>query len=271
MDEQQVQNSGESMQKAPQKEVKKQPAMKPKKVFSMKFIIVILALVIAALGTVLYMSSMKTDTDDMMGDEAMKADNTYPDVVAIVNGEELSNEEFTKHIAQVEQSAAQQGLDPQDPTVHSQVESEAMTILINTKLLTQAAMKEGIAVLEEQVNEQIALIEAQFGGKEALQTQMDTLGVTEEILRTDIAEQLAIETYIKGSPAFADITVTDEDISSAYDTFSEQNPELPPLEEISSQIKEQLIAQKQQALTGELIGKLRTEAVIEVKIESIVL
>lgn len=231
----------------------------PKKFLSMQHIIA-LVVVCAAIAVSLYLWSNKTESTNVL-----EATSAYPEVVATVNGEEVQGSELEKSVAQSQQRAVQQGLDPKDPAIKAQIESEAMDVLVNTKLLLQASKEEGITVTPEQIDEQIALLQTQFGGAEGFQTQLDTLGIPQDVLRSDLESQIAIETYLKATDEFTTVgTVSDADIAEAYAGFLTQNPELPPLTEISDQIKAQLESEKQQTATGAVIERLRADAKIEV-------
>lgn len=200
------------------------------------------------------------------------ADNTnmstgeYPDVVATVNGEDVTAEELQQSIASVQQNALQQGMNPDDPEAAAQIEEQALTVLLNTTLLVQAAQNADIAVSEEQIDEQINQLEAQFGSPEALEEQAQALGMTMEDLRNDIREQVAVDTLIQQSEEYAAVEVTTEEVQEVYDTLTQQGQELPAFAEVEADIEAQLRAQKEQQAIVALIDRLREEAQIEVNI-----
>jgi peptidyl-prolyl cis-trans isomerase SurA len=231
--------------------------------FSGKFIVIFLAIALALLAGLYYMLTQTAQND---GGNIIAPANSYPEVVATVNGENVSGEELSESVTRSEQSASQQGFDTTSPEIREQINAEALNVLINTKLLLQTAVASGMSATEEQVAEQITLLEQQFGGAEGLKTQMDTLGVTDESLRADLRDQLTIETYIKASDEYGTISVTDEEIATAYANFLTQNPELPALEEIREPIREQLIAQKQQEVIATIIQRIKETADIQILI-----
>ena len=191
------------------------------------------------------------------------ADTDTAGITISINGTEIPAEEIAKAVAQAKQVAVQQGLDPNTPEVRAQIEQQVTAMLINAELLSQAAEDADVDVTDAQIDEQIAALGAQFGGSEAFQAQLETFGLSEAELREDIAEQIAIDTYLQATDGFANIEVTDEEVQEAYDSFFAQNPNLPAFEEISAQIKEQLVSQKQQLAAQVVIEQLRTEAEIE--------
>lgn len=190
----------------------------------------------------------------------------FPEVVAVVNGEDVSGDELQESVAQTEQLALQQGANPNDSNVRAQINENALTLLINTKLLIQAAERANVSVPDEAVTSEIANIETRFGGAEALESQLGELDMTREDLRVDIREQLLVDAYITAAPELDGIEVTEEEVQGFYQSVVDQGQELPPLEEVEAQIRAQLEAQERQQATGQLVERLRSGADIEVLI-----
>lgn len=189
---------------------------------------------------------------------------TYPEVVATVNGEELSNEAFVRSLNQVKQMAAEQGADLTDASITTQIETQAIDTLVNTTLLSQAAEESGLEISDEVVTAEIEKINSQFESEAALAQAMAELGLDEEGLRNDIHRQLLIDEYLTTNTEIDSATVTAEEVQQLYDTVSAQQTGLPPLEALYESIEEQLVAQKQQQLISEFIQGLRAEAEIEI-------
>lgn len=184
--------------------------------------------------------------------------------VATVNGEEVPRSVLNENIDRAAGLAVEQGVDPNDPTVRSQIESQALTSVINTTLLIQAAREGDITVTDAQIDEQITLLESQYGGAEALGTAMQNVGIDSGSLREDIREQLLVDQYVRQSEEFTSISATEEEAIDAYQRVSSQNPDIPPFEEVAEQIQQQLIAQKQQLAVEEIISRLRAVATIDI-------
>ena len=186
------------------------------------------------------------------------------DAVALVNGVGISEEDYDQSIASITNSAAQQGADTTDPQVQSIIKEEAITGLINNELLFQGSQEAGITIDDAAVQTEYDLIKENFGGEEALNLRMQELGFSEEEVREDIMEQLAINEYITAQVNAEDLSVTDEEVSAYYESLTAQGAELPPLADISEQIAAQLESQKQQEAVSVLIESLRTDAEIEI-------
>jgi len=188
------------------------------------------------------------------------AGNNQANVIATVNGEEITQEELDKSVEQTETLAQLQGIDTSDPIAREELQDQALTIIINTKLLIQAAKDSGIEVSDEQIDEQYGAIETQLGGEEALAGQMEQAGLTLEDLREDIAEQIMVDEFIRNNTNMENIEVTQEEIAEVYNQLVEQGQEMPPLDTVGASIAAQIEAQKQQTAITELVDRLRAEA-----------
>lgn len=188
------------------------------------------------------------------------------DAVATINGTAITKADFDSSMAQTGAAAAAQGFDMSSSEAQEEMQTQTLDILTNTVLLIQTAEAAGIEISEEEVDEQIAVLEEQFGSSDALVAEAERLGLTAEDLRSDIREQILVDTYLRTAVDVETIEVSDEEIATLYETFTAGGQEVPPLEEISGDIKAQLQGQKQQGLLRELIDSLRAEADIEILI-----
>lgn len=182
--------------------------------------------------------------------------------VAIVNGEEVSRDTYTQAYAQYEALFGQLGQNVSG----AQLQTQTLNDLVNSVLLKQAAVEAGYTASDDDVDAEIDAIIANAGGAEAFATQIADAGLDEAEVRRQVAEQLAINAYVRAETEADTITVTEEEIASFYDELSAQNETLPPLEEVQAQIEEQIRGQKQQERIDSLVAELRADADIEILI-----
>lgn len=218
--------------------------------------------VLAAIAGGAYYYLNQSDSSMTPSDEAVEA--TGP--VAKVNGVEVSRFDYENRFEAISNNSAQQGFDPADATVASQIKEEALNVLINTKLLIQAAEENEIEVTDEEVEEEYQKIVVNLGGEEGLAEAMKNMNLSEEKLRKDIREQLAITELIQIKTNYSEITVSDAEVAEYYQNVSASNADIPELETVSEQIKAQILSEKQQDVIGNLIETLRIGANIEILI-----
>jgi FKBP-type peptidyl-prolyl cis-trans isomerase (trigger factor) len=216
----------------------------------------IAALALAAVGVFLFMQY----GSGSLGKSVMNGDE---EAVASVNGEEISKSTFDAQVAQITTSAGQQGIDVENPETQSLIEEQALDTLVNTELLVQGAAGAGITISDEAIEEQFQSIATQIGGEDALRTQISQLGLTEEEVRANIADELAINQYIAVNVDTNALTVSDTEVQAFYDEISAGQEEVPPLETVGGQIEAQLLETKEQDAILALIAELKEVADIE--------
>ncbi len=187
--------------------------------------------------------------------------------VALVNDVPIKQIEFQNSVKNVTDAYTQQGVDVTDPATIEMIEGEAVKRLINTELLLQAAAEAGYTAPDSRVDEQVNALTTEFGGEEALQTRLNELNIDKDMLRNDVREQIIVGDYLEKETAVGSITVTEEEIASFYENLKTQYGEqLPPLEDIRTQMEADIKIQKQQGVLSEILADLRANAEVEVRI-----
>lgn len=222
-----------------------------------KIIIAIVGIIIIIAGAWYFISSNKSDktTDNKVVD--------IKDVVAVVNGEEISPNDLEIFKSQI---IAQQNIDiaSMDEEKRSQFETQIIESLVSQTLLQQAVNKSGIAISQEDIDTQINATITQLGGEEKFQQALDSQGLSKEAFRTQINADLATQTYLERELNFSSITATNEEIEALYAQAVTQNEDTPPLEDVRAQVEQSVIQQKQRSLFTQFVEELRTKADIEI-------
>ena len=134
-----------------------------------------------------------------------------PDVVARVNGEEITGEEFQEAFMQFTQMMMMQGQQPLS-------EQEVLDQLINTRILEIRAEEAGIEVPDEDVQEQLDELAEQFGGQEELAQLLQQQGIDPDELEEMIRQDLRNAAF---RDQVADVEVTDEEVQEMYEELRE--------------------------------------------------
>lgn len=188
--------------------------------------------------------------------------------VATVNGVKIPVTDYNKNLDQLTAAASQQGADVATDTVKEEIKQQALDVLVNTELLKQAAKKAGVVVTQDQIDTRRKEIVTQLGDEEKLQAKMKELGITEESLDRDISGEILIQTHLKTAVDVSKVTVTDEELKVAYDQIvgTQKKGDVPPLEQIKTQLESQLSSNKQQDLINTYIKTLREGADVKILI-----
>jgi peptidyl-prolyl cis-trans isomerase SurA len=188
-------------------------------------------------------------------------------VVAVVDGEEITEYDLSVSIEQQAAAAAAQGIDPTDPVVAENIRTQALTLLVNTELLKNEAFSRGLSVSDTDAMERYDELVAEVGGEEVLRERMGEFGVTEEILQRDIRDELLIQQLVDQLFENNEITVTTEEAREVYENAGGAEAGLPPFGEVQPQIVDQITVTKEQELVNGFVEELRSAADIQITSE----
>lgn len=209
-----------------------------------------------------------------------------PEVVATVNGEEISGEEFTTaYEGQFQQMAMQSQMSGQEMN-QDEMKKQLAESMVGTELLVQDAEKQGHEASEEDIN---AFLEktAESSGVASVDELLATFeeqGFSEEQIRSDARKQLMLDQTIEQ----LDIPKpSNEELKKLYDSSvaaqSEAQggapaeggaegegegaaPETPSFEELKPQLEQQVSSQKENEALTKRIGELREGADVQIKL-----
>jgi len=188
------------------------------------------------------------------------------DPVARVNGEEITRRSYDNSIRGLQESAVAQGFDTADPAVQEQIRTQALTSLVNGTLLLQAATEAGVVPTDADVQTEYDNLVQALGGEGELAARLEENSITEAELRKDLADQLAIGSYLRAQFAATSTTPTDEEVVAAYEVLSSASSETPELGTIRQALIERLRAEKEQGILLSILQSLRQNASIEILI-----
>ncbi|WP_066634306.1 peptidylprolyl isomerase [Desulfolucanica intricata] len=106
-------------------------------------------------------------------------------VVATVNGEEITQEELDKKINETKALYQQQGIDLEGDDGKQMLEmlkQQTLEEMINNKLLMQEAKKQGKNLTDKQIKEKVAELKKQFSSEEEFKKYLKQAGMTEKEL-----------------------------------------------------------------------------------------
>lgn len=190
------------------------------------------------------------------------------EVVAIVNGQELTGEDYNAALTSVQGQMQQSGQDPTSKEVAEQMKAQTLDRLVNQALILQKAEETDITASDAEVDERYATLEEQFGGEEAMKQALEAQGMDLDTLKADIADSILFEKYQNKVVPVDEVTA--EEIQAYYDQIAAQSEgteqELPPLEEVSEEIAGILKEQQQQEKLMAHVEELKADAEVELKI-----
>ena len=195
-----------------------------------------------------------------------------PDVVAEVNGEEVTRDEFVPlYEAAFQQAAAQAQTSGQAPD-EEQIKQQTADDLVSTELLAQEAESRGIEVSDEQIDAELDDIakQSQLASAEELLAAIEKNGMTEDQARDQVEMQVLVEQLVEDEDGSTE--PTDKELRALYAAAKKQaaaqqgGQEIPPFAEVRDQIAEQARTEQVGKVAQALLKDLRKDADITINL-----
>ncbi|MDP2646814.1 MAG: peptidylprolyl isomerase [Desulfobacterales bacterium] len=171
------------------------------------------------------------------------------DQAAIVNGAVITKKEMNFELNQFQQRFARAGRSLNDAQV-SQLKQEVLENLISRELVFQESRKNNIFVDESKITDYLKSMKSRFPGEAEYRQELQKMNVTEDVLRSTIRKEMAVNQFIEMTFA-SKIIVSDEESRGYY----ERNPKsfMQPQQVKASHIlirvdPKATVAQKKEAL-----------------------
>lgn len=189
-------------------------------------------------------------------------------VVVIVNDEELKGDHYNAVLSSIQSQMQQAGQDPTSKDSAEQVKMRVIDTIVNQTLLLQQAKNADIQASDAEIDEEYTAFAAQFGDEETLKEVLKSQNMDVETLKEQIAESIIFKKYQDQVAPIEE--VTEQEIQDYYDKIAAQakdsEQELPPLQEVSEEIKGFIQQEQQQKKLTSHVKELKEDAKIEVKI-----
>ncbi len=241
-------NRGEDVNVSPNKDSKGK-----KTIFAVSLAVIIVLIVVA----VFYYKNTKISEAPTIEDK----------IVATVDGSSINQSELDIRLGQIiSQMEAQGRVVLKDSEEEKQLKSRVLENLINDEILLQNAKKAGLKITPEEIDKEIKDIISRVGSEEKFKAQLKSENIKEEEFRDIVAKQFLIQKYILANVDINSISVTDEEVSKFYEQISAAQKGVPPLEEIRSQVENDILANKQRQMVSDFIDSLRKSAKINISL-----
>lgn len=195
-----------------------------------------------------------------------------PEVVAQVNGEEVSKEEFeTAYTGQFQQAAMQAQMSGQEID-QNQLKNQLAESMVGQELLIQEAENQELAASDEEVDQTLEQLAQQNGleSKDEFLSALNEQGMAEDEVMSQIETQVKVDQLIAESAG--DTDPSNEELEAAYEQVKAQQEqmgseeELPAFEELKPDLEEQVKMQKENEATQTLVAELREKADVTINL-----
>jgi len=149
-----------------------------------------------------------------------KAEDPSGSYVAIVNGKKIPQERLNQKLTLIKKRAASSGQQLDEKRLAG-IKEDMVNNMVEKELLYQKSQDLGISVAAEAINSQMQRFKQQFPDENQYKQQLSALGYTEDLLRSEIEKNMAIQQLIEQEIA-SNIEVTDEDLKAYYENNPDQ-------------------------------------------------
>ena len=144
-----------------------------------------------------------------------KGEEKLPEgTVAVVNGQIVTQEDFDTQLSLVQQRFP--NIDQTNDEQLAEVKKEVLEGLINQKVLYQESEKKGIEVSEAAIDERLVAMRKRFPDEEGFKGMLDKMRLTEDSLRVQLRQGLAIQELITRE-VLSSIEISDKETKDYYD------------------------------------------------------
>ncbi|MDR7254831.1 peptidyl-prolyl cis-trans isomerase SurA [Nocardioides sp. BE266] len=196
-----------------------------------------------------------------------------PDVVAEVNGEEVTKDEFVPIYEVAFQQATSQaqmgGQAPDEDALKKQTVDE----LVDTELLSQEADSRGIEVSDDDVDAELETLakQNQMGSAEELLKAVEKQGMSEDQARSQVETQVMVEQLAADEDGSID--PTEKELRALYAQAKKQQAQsgqkgqkIPPFAQVHDQLEEQARSEQVGKVAESLLKDLRKDADITINL-----
>ncbi|WP_374454553.1 SurA N-terminal domain-containing protein [Nocardioides sp.] len=211
---------------------------------------------------------------DAGSDAAAEPDlDGIPDVVAEVNGEDVTKDEFVPiYEVTFQQAAAQAQMGGEAPDEDA-LKKQTLDDLVDTELLAQEAESRGISVSDNDVDAELEALakQNQMGSADELLAAVEKQGMTEEQARSQVETQVMVEQLADDEDG--PIRPTEKELRALYAQAKQQQAQsgqegqqVPPFAQVRDQLEEQARTEQVGKVAQSLIDDLRKDADITINL-----
>lgn len=240
-----------------------------KKKYIISLLLVLVLVVASACGSKDDDTPKAKENDNAEGEMEMEMPEPdltdIPDVVAEVNGKEITGEDFEQtYTGEFQQAAFQAQMSGQEIDEDA-LKQQIIEGLIGQELLIQAADAEKLEATDEAIDEALAnyAAQSQMESVEEFIAALKENGLEEDEVKEQAATQVKIELLIDNN--LGEVDTSDEVLQEIYDDVKKQQEEagaedFPSFEDSKEDIVEYVKNQKQAETIQTLVDKYREEA-----------
>lgn len=190
--------------------------------------------------------------------------NQFGGSVAVVNGQKISRAVYNERYAMLSASIASQGISATTTEAVSAIKKQTLENLVTETVILQAANKEGIKANATEVSALFDQNKSQFSDAAAFEKELTKQGYTEATFKAALERENIIRHYFEAHLDLTSAKASDAEVKALYDQAIANDKNIPPLDQVRTQVENQIIQQKQQQLVGDYVTRLKASSTIDI-------
>lgn len=199
-----------------------------------------------------------------------------PDVVAEVNGEEVTKDEFAAvYEPQFQQAAMQAQMGGGEAPDEEKLQKQTADGLVDTELLRQEAESRDISASEKDVDAKLGALakQNQMGSAKEFLAALEKQGTSEDVVRGQVETQVMLERLVQDEGGA--VKPTEAELRKLYDQAVQQQKKsgqqggqqaIPPFAKVKPQLVQQAKSDKQNKTAQTMVKELREDADITINL-----
>lgn len=182
------------------------------------------------------------------------------EVVAIVNGTEITGDIYNLVYAQLKLHSAQF----EDEVDLDEIKEATMESIVDREIVFQEAKEEGIVIDKDTAVDEFNKLKEENGDE--LDTLLDQYQITEDGFKEQLRFELTMNEFLTQK---IDVEITDEDVKGKYEEVkaeADEDEEIPDFEEVKDQIEVNMREEEITLALQEKVDKVKETSEIERKI-----
>ncbi len=202
-----------------------------------------------------------------------------PEVVAEVNGTEITKDEFSQAYTPSFEQAAMQAQATGQPVDEAALREQTVQGLVSSELLMQASAEHGIEASDKDIDARLEELASGNGmpSTDEFLAALEEQGMSADQVRVEVERMVTIDRLIDQEAKVKE--PTEEEVRQRYDDLVAQQggggaesgsgaPEVPAFDEVKDQVAEQLTTERENEAVQTMVDELRAEGEVTIHLKS---
>lgn len=212
-------------------------------------------------------SDATESTVEIEQDQTILFGQALPDVVAVINGEEIPKERLIKDYNQMKALYEMYDINTDQEGMEEFIREMLINDLTNVTILLQEADRQNISISPDVIQEEVDRVKDSYESEEEFDNMLVLMDMTMDEFEQRINRQLRINGLFKHRVAEVledgGLDFDDEEIEQMYESIAGRLGDMPSYTEMQPRVHQIMAQNKVQIIVGDLLTQLMEDSEIE--------